>query len=69
VNGQVLVESEHLALSLDEDDFRACTDAVARATDEHAEALARHHGGRMAFEEAKDPEYTPPDEPLTGLYL
>jgi len=69
VNGQVLVESEHLALSLDEDDFRACTDAVARATDEHAEALARHHGGRMAFEEAKDPEYTPQDEPLTGFYL
>ena len=69
VNGQVLIESEHLALSLDEDDFRACTDAVARATDEHAPLLARHHGGRMAFEEAKDPEYTPPDEPLTGLYL
>jgi len=69
VDGQVLFESEHLALSLDQDDFGACTDALARATDEHAEALARHHGGRMAFEEAKDPEYAPPDEQLTGLYL
>ena len=69
VDGQVLFESEHLALSLDQDDFGACTDAVARATNEHAEALARHHGGRRAFEEAKDPEYTPPDEQLTGLYL
>jgi len=67
VDGQVLFESEHLALSLDQDDFSACTDAVARATDEHAEALARHHGGRMTFEEAKDPDYTPPDEQLTGL--
>jgi len=44
----------HLALPLS--DFGACTEAVARATDEHAEVLARNHGGRMAFEEAKDPE-------------
>jgi len=46
-----------LALSLSEEDFGACTDAVARATDELAEVLARCHGGRMAFEETnKDPE-------------
>jgi len=43
-------------LALPLSDFGACTEAVARATDEHAEVLARNHGGRMAFEEAKDPE-------------
>jgi len=52
-----------------QEDFGACTDAVARATDEQAEVLARYHGGRMAFEEAKDPEYTGPGEAGTGFYL
>ncbi len=47
----------------------ACTEAVARATDEHAEVLARNHGGRMAFEETKGPEETGPGETGTGFYL
>jgi hypothetical protein len=69
VENQVLVEAEHLGLSLDEDDFRACTDAVATATDSFAGGLAEHHGGRLAFEEAKDPAYTPPQDERTGFYL
>jgi len=69
VRQQVLVEAEHLALSLDEDDFRACCNAVAVATDRWVETLARHHGGQARFEETKGPEYTSPEDPGTGLYL
>lgn len=69
VRKQVLVEAEHLALTLDEGDFRACCDAVAVATDRWAEPLARHHGGQARFEETKGPDYTSPDDSGTGLYL
>jgi len=56
-------------LALPLSDFGACTEAVARATDEQAEVLARNHGGRMAFEEAKGPEYTGPGKAWIGFCL
>lgn len=63
IRGQVLVESEHLGTSLTEADFHECALHVAEATDAFAKSLAERHGGRLAFEESKEPEYElPPGE-------
>lgn len=63
VRGQVLVESEHLGPWLTEAGFHECALHVAEATDTFAKSLADRHGGRLAFEESKKPEYElPPDE-------
>lgn len=69
VHDQVLVEAEHLGPSLTEADFHECAFNVARATDEYARGLAERHGGRLAFEEAKAPEYTSPADEGVGFYL
>lgn len=66
VRGQVLVEAEHLGSSLTEADFDQCALTVAEATDEFAKRLAEQHGGRLAFEEAKTPEYTSPADERAG---
>ena len=60
VRDQVLVEAEHLGPSLTEADFDQCALTVAEVTDEFAKGLAERYGGRLAFEETKTPEYTPP---------
>jgi hypothetical protein len=60
VRGQVLIEAEHLGPSLTEADFHECALNVAKATDAFARELAQRHGGRLAFEESKEPGYAPP---------
>lgn len=60
VHGQVLIEAEQLGPSLTEADFRESALQVAEATDTFAKGLAERHGGRLAFEEAKAPDYTSP---------
>lgn len=57
VRNQVLVEAEHLGPSLTEPDFDECALHVAEATDAFAKGLAERHGGRLAFDEAKTPDY------------
>jgi hypothetical protein len=69
VRGQVLVEAEHLGATLSGADFDECAFNVAEATDAFAAGLIEHHGGRLAFDEAKTPEYTPPANEGTGFYL
>jgi hypothetical protein len=69
VLGQVLIEAEHLGATLSEADFDECAFNVAEATDAFASELARQHGGRLAFDEAKTPEYTPPADEVPGCYL
>ena len=64
--GQVLVEAEHLGSSLTEADFHECAFRVAGATDAFAKGVAERHGGRLAFEESKTPEYTSPAEERIG---
>ncbi|HEX9034411.1 MAG TPA: hypothetical protein VF834_21410 [Streptosporangiaceae bacterium] len=66
VRDQVLVEAEHLGPSLAEADFDQCALNVAEVTDQFATGLAERHGGRLAFEEAKAPEYTPPANERIG---
>ena len=66
VSGQVLVEAEHLGPSLTEADFHECALRVAEATDAFAKGLAERHGGRLAFDESKTPEYAPPAQERIG---
>lgn len=66
VRGQVLVEAEQLGPSLTEADFHECALHVAEATDAFAKGLAERHGGRLAFEESKEPEYEPAADERTG---
>lgn len=66
VHDQVLIEAELLGPSLNGADFHECALHVAEATDTFAKELAERHGGRLAFEEAKAPEYAPPAEERLG---
>jgi hypothetical protein len=69
VRDQVLVEAEHLGPTLTEADFHECAFNVAEATDAFAGKLAERHGGRLAFDEAKAPEYTTLADDGVGFYL
>ena len=66
VGGQVLVEEEPLGPSLAEADFHECALRVAEATDTFAKGLAERHGGRLAFDESKTPEYAPSADERIG---
>jgi Putative bacterial sensory transduction regulator len=66
---QVLVESEHLGPTITAADFDECAFNVAEATDAFAKGLADSHGGRLAFDEAKAPEYASPADDGVGFYL
>jgi len=66
VRGQVLIEAEHLGPSLTEGDFHECAFRVAEATDAFAKGVAERHGGRLAFDESKTPEYASPADERTG---
>ena len=66
VRGQVLIEAELLGPSLTDADFHECALHVAEATDTYANDLAERHGGRLAFEESKEPEYTSPADERLG---
>ncbi len=69
VRRQVLIESEHLGMTLEEDDFRECAAAVAAASDHFAPLLVDQFGGKRAFEDEKTDTYEPPPIEQTGLYL
>ena len=71
VRGQVLIEDEHLGLTIRPDDFNAIVSEVARAADYFGPVIHAAHGGRLAFEEAKgeDAETPPPAADSPGLYL
>jgi hypothetical protein len=66
VGGQILVEAEHLGGSLTEADFDECALNVAEATDTFAKELAERHGGRLTFDESKEPGYASPAEERIG---
>jgi hypothetical protein len=66
---QILVEAEHLGATLTRADFDECAINVAEATDAFAGGLAESHGGRLAFDEAKAPEYASPADDGVGCYL
>lgn len=67
VEGQVLIEAEHLGLTINTDDFFQLADNVASASDHFGPQLAERFGGKLAFEDSKADEYEEP--PLPGMYL
>lgn len=69
VGGQVLIESEHLGMTLEAGDFRECSENVAAASDHLAPLLVEQFGGKLAFENEKTESYEPPPLEQTGLYL
>lgn len=69
VAGQVLIESEHLGMTLEKDDFRECAENVAAASDHFGPLLVKEFGGKLAFENDKTESYEPPPLEQIGLYL
>ncbi len=67
VNGQVLIEAEHLGLTIKTQDFSELADNVASASDYFGPKLAERFGVKLAFEDSKGEQYDEP--PLPGLYL
>ncbi len=68
VAGQVLVEVDLVGDALEPPSFLTACDTVAYVTDHVGSRLAAKHGGKTAFEDAKDDGYQAP-EPPTGMYL
>lgn len=67
VAGQVLVESEHLGMTINTADFYELAESVGVAADHFGPKIAERFGGTLAFDESKTEEYAQPE--LPGLYL
>lgn len=67
VSGQVLIETEHLGMTIKTDDFFELADNVASASNYFGPKLAERFGGKLAFDDSKGAEYDEP--PLPGMYL
>jgi hypothetical protein len=68
VSGQVLVETDLVGDAIAPAAFFNACDSVARIADHVGPQIAANHGGRTAFDDAKESSYDAP-EPLLGLYL
>jgi hypothetical protein len=66
VDGQILIESDHGGLSLDEADLVNLCGSVARATDEVAPILRERFGQLPLFEEHKQDDYRQPGRDMPG---
>lgn len=67
VNGQVLIESEHLGMTIKTEDLFELTDNVASASNHFGPKLVERFGGKLAFDDSKGDEYVEP--PTPGMYL
>ncbi len=67
VNGQVLIEAEHLGLTIKTQDFSELAENVASASDYFGPKLVESFGGNLAFEDSKGEQYDEP--PFPGVYL
>jgi len=67
VEGQVLIEAEHLGMTIMTQDFFELADHVASASDHFGPQLVERFGGKLAFEDSKGDEYQEPPSP--GMYL
>lgn len=67
VNGQVLIETEHLGMTIRIEDLSELADNVASASSYFGPRLADRFGGKLDFEDSKGEEYHEP--PLPGMYL
>ena len=67
VNGQVLIESEHLGMTIRTEDLLELTESVASASDHFGPKLIERFGGKLAFDDSKGDAYVEP--PTPGMYL
>jgi hypothetical protein len=67
VNGQVLIETEHLGMTIKTEDLFELTEHVASASNHFGPKLVERFGGKLAFDNSKGDEYVEPPNP--GLYL
>jgi hypothetical protein len=67
VSGQVLIEAEHLGLTIRIQDFFELADNVASASDYFGPKLVERFGGKLTFDDSKGDEYVEP--PTPGMYL
>lgn len=67
VSGQVLIEAEHLGMTIRTEDLFELADNVASASNFFGPQLVERFGGKMAFDDSKGVGYVEP--PLPGMYL
>src|SRR4051794_31306308 len=67
VSGQVLIEAEHLGMTIRTEDLFELADNVASASDFFGPKLVERFGGKLAFDDSKGDEYV--DPPIPGMYL
>jgi hypothetical protein len=67
VNGQILIESEIWGRDVNEGNFRHACRNIAGATDRFVPKLLEEFGGTARFEQAKDSDYSDPEEPDDGF--
>jgi hypothetical protein len=67
VNGQVLIETEHLGMTIKTEDFLELAENVASASDHFGPKLIERFGGKLAFDDSKGDAYVEP--PTPGMYL
>lgn len=67
VQGQVLIETEHLGLTIRTEDFFELADHVGSASSYFGPRLVDRFGGKLAFDDSKGDEYVEPRTP--GMYL
>lgn len=67
VNGQILIETEHLGMTIRTEDFFELADNVASASNNFGPRLVERFGGKLVFDNSKGDEYVEP--PTPGMYL
>jgi hypothetical protein len=69
VNGQILMEGNCLALTMDVEDFNSLCQNIASAVDTFGDRLVGEFGGVPCFKESKDSSYLSVREGNGPLYL
>jgi hypothetical protein len=67
VNGQVLIETEHLGMTIKTEDLYELTAHVASASNYFGPKLVDRFGGKLTFDDSKGEQYVEP--PTPGMYL
>jgi hypothetical protein len=66
---RVVVVADSIGMTLDEDEFRAITSAVATASDYFGPIIAAECGGKLEFEAGKGADYKAQPGEHTGMYV
>lgn len=69
VRSQILLEGNHLALTMDEAEFSAMCNDIANAASAFGDALVAEFGGTARFKESQDSDYLKVREGHGPIYL